>query len=376
MSGIQDAPATSSGLIGTARRATGDIDLYFLSEEEQTGQEVATLLASFIGDAQHSLSIAIYDFRLSTPLRVSIDDALHTRAAAGVAIRIVYDADKPDPPDLLGGMDPAPSGTGAFVQSLGVPYRRIGGLKLMHQKYAVRDAGLPGARVWTGSTNFTDDSWQLCDNNIVQLASPELSLAYARDFEELWQHGHIEGTGSFDPQLVDLAYRDLPLRAGVQFSPGRGEAINQMIATRVRAARRRVRLCSMLLNSGELIAALSQLLDSGVVPIDGVYDQTQMVQVFEQWQGVPHNHWKIPAVQRIIADARLVGKHSTPYSPGGRHDFMHNKILVIDNTVITGSYNFSHSAEFNAENVLTIESAAFADAYSRYIDHLKEKYAS
>ena len=54
---------------------------------------------------------------------------------------------------------------------------------------------------------------------------------------------------------------------------------------------------------------------------------------------------------------------------------MHNKVLVIDDTVITGSYNFSRSAQFNAENILFIESAPLAEAYSVYIDHLKSKYA-
>jgi phosphatidylserine/phosphatidylglycerophosphate/cardiolipin synthase-like enzyme len=58
----------------------------------------------------------------------------------------------------------------------------------------------------------------------------------------------------------------------------------------------------------------------------------------------------------------------------GRHNFMHNKVLVIDDTVITGSYNFSRSAQFNAENILFIESAPLADTYSAYIDHLKQKY--
>jgi phosphatidylserine/phosphatidylglycerophosphate/cardiolipin synthase-like enzyme len=58
----------------------------------------------------------------------------------------------------------------------------------------------------------------------------------------------------------------------------------------------------------------------------------------------------------------------------GRHDFMHNKVLVIDDTVITGSYNFSRSAQFNAENILFIESAGVAAEYSGYIDHLLEKY--
>ena len=53
---------------------------------------------------------------------------------------------------------------------------------------------------------------------------------------------------------------------------------------------------------------------------------------------------------------------------------MHNKVLVIDDTVITGSYNFSRSAQFNAENILFIESASLAEMYSSYIDHLKQKY--
>jgi len=52
------------------------------------------------------------------------------------------------------------------------------------------------------------------------------------------------------------------------------------------------------------------------------------------------------------------------------------KVLVIDNTVITGSYKFSRSAQFNAENILFIESAPLAEAYCAYIDHLIQKYRS
>ncbi|PYL53635.1 MAG: hypothetical protein DMF33_04060 [Verrucomicrobia bacterium] len=32
--------------------------------------------------------------------------------------------------------------------------------------------------------------------------------------------------------------------------------------------------------------------------------------------------------------------------------------------------------QFNAENILFIESAPLADSYSAYIDHLKSKYAA
>jgi phosphatidylserine/phosphatidylglycerophosphate/cardiolipin synthase-like enzyme len=72
----------------------------------------------------------------------------------------------------------------------------------------------------------------------------------------------------------------------------------------------------------------------------------------------------------------VIGKSSTPYTPTGRHNYMHNKILLIDDTVVTGAYNFSRSAQLNAENILFIESAPLADTYSGYIDHLKSKYAA
>jgi phosphatidylserine/phosphatidylglycerophosphate/cardiolipin synthase-like enzyme len=346
----------------------------FLAEGEQTGEQIAQQLTEFIGGSARSLDIAAYDFRLSLATRAAIEGALRERAQAGVAIRIVYDADKPDQPHLSRGMDPAPSGTGAFVRELGYPSRRISGLKLMHQKYIVRDAGLPAARVWTGSTNFTDDAWALEENNILRIASPALAVRYARDFAELWDAGDIQHTGANDGLDIILTYAGAAAHVRLFFAPGCGQTIDEEIARCVRSARRRVRVCSMLLNSSALVEALQEVIHSSTVAVDGIYDETQQQEVFRQWQTVPHNHWKIGAVQSIVQDAGLVGKRSTPYSPTSRHDFMHNKVLVVDNTVITGSYNFSHSAEQNAENILFIDSEPLAMAYSAYIDHLVRKY--
>jgi phosphatidylserine/phosphatidylglycerophosphate/cardiolipin synthase-like enzyme len=350
------------------------ISPYFLAQGEQSPIVTASRLADFLDCAQQSLDIAVYDFRLGEPLKEIVAGALARGAARGVAIRIAYDSDKPETPQLDRGMDPASSGTGALVRSLGYPYRRIGGLKLMHHKYVVRDAGTPWAAVWTGSTNLTDDSWTLQENNTVVLESPELAASYHEDFEDLWSSRVIEDSGSFDPPSAMLRYGDALATIHLLFSPGRGPAIDFDVAVHVARARRRVRICSMLLNSGALLAALGDQLHLGRVAIDGIYDQTQMEDVLVQWQHVPHNHWKIGAVHNVVERAHLVGKRSTRYSPTSPHDFMHNKILVVDDTVITGSYNFSRSAELNAENILLIESAALAETYSRYIDHLIAKY--
>ena len=347
-----------------------NLSVFFLAQREQSADAVMARLTTFIRAAKQTLDLAVYDMRFSDPLRTQLVSALRERAEAGVQIRFCYDGDKPFQPNVAAGQDPAPAGTGAFVQSLGYPWRRIAGMKLMHSKFILRDR----QSIWTGSTNMTDDAFTLMENNILEIDSAELANYYAEDFEQLWEKENFENTGNIHTVPVPLTFSGQPAEARVLFSPGCGLEIDSEIASRVRAAKRRVRICSLLINSGTLIGELGNLLRSSRVSVDGIYDRTQMADVYRQWQEVPSNRWKIGALKEIVDRAHLVGKNSTPYSPTGRHDYMHNKVLVIDDTVITGSYNFSRSAQFNAENILFIESAPLAESYSAYIDHLKEKY--
>jgi phosphatidylserine/phosphatidylglycerophosphate/cardiolipin synthase-like enzyme len=346
------------------------LSVFFLAQGEQSADAVMTRLTTFIRAAKQTLDFAVYDMRFSDVLKVALRSALRERAAAGVQVRFCYDGDKPAQPNVAAGQDPAPAGTGAFVQSLGYPWRRIAGMKLMHSKFIVRD----GQSIWTGSTNMTDDAFTLMENNIVTIDSAPLADYYTQDFEQLWQKENFENTGNIQTEPVPLAFSGQPATVRVMFSPGLGPGIDAEVARRVREAKRRVRICSLLINAGTLISELGNLLQRGTVAVDGIYDRTQMADVYRQWQDVPSNRWKIGALQEIVARAHLVGKNSTPYNPTSKHDFMHNKVLVVDDTVITGSYNFSRSAEFNAENILFIESAALAETYSTYIDHLIQKY--
>ncbi len=347
-----------------------NLSVFFLAQDEQPADAVMARLTAFIRGAQRTLDFAVYDMRFSESLRAQLAAALRERAGAGVQVRFCYDGDKPSQPNIAAGQDPAPGGTSAFIQALGYPARRIAGMKLMHSKFIVRDR----QSVWTGSTNMTDDAFTLMENNILEIDSPALADYYAQDFEQLWEKENFENTGKIQTVPVPLTFSGQPATARVMFSPGCGLQIDTEIARRVRAAQRRVRICSLLINSGTLIGELGNILRGGRVAVDGIYDRTQMAEVYFQWQAVPSNRWKIGALQEIVARASLVGKNSTPYTPSGRHDFMHNKVLVIDDTVITGSYNFSRSAQFNAENILFIESAPLAETYCAYIDHLKTKY--
>ena len=174
--------------------------------------------------------------------------------------------------------------------------------------------------VWTGSANFTGDAFTLMENNVVTIDSAPLAASYANDFEQLWEKENFENTGKIQTEPVGLMFSGQPATVRVMFSPGFGLEIDTEIARRVRAAQHRVRICSLLINSGTLIGELLNLLHAGRVHVDGIYDRTQMAEVYTQWQEVPSNHWKIPALQEIVARAHLAGKNSTPYSPTSRHD--------------------------------------------------------
>jgi phosphatidylserine/phosphatidylglycerophosphate/cardiolipin synthase-like enzyme len=342
----------------------------FLEQGRQEAADIAALLADFLAAAQTRLHLAIYDFRLSDAVAAPVIKVLRDRVAAGVEVRIVYDAGKQTRPKFAAGGDPAPPGTSAFVKRLGdgIQSKPITGgdpqmPKLMHHKYIVRD----GQSVWTGSTNWTDDSWTLEENNILCIESPEVCGYYEKDFAELWARGDIGNTGAHDTGTVRLPSGEVE----VAFAPGEGPAIDQEIARRIGHARRRVKICSMLINSGAILGALNDVLAHRALDYGGVYDKTQMDGVLLQWKGQP-SEWKIAAFQQIARP--LAGKRSTPFAPGTPRDFMHNKILVYDDTVITGSYNFSHSATENAENIVIARDPELAERYLAYIDGLVMRY--
>jgi phosphatidylserine/phosphatidylglycerophosphate/cardiolipin synthase-like enzyme len=358
-------------------RPSSGIAVTFLEQGKQTPAQIAAQLAEFVSAARSSLHIAIYDFRLSNAVAEPVVRALRERAAAGVEVRIVYDAGKPHADFAATGTDPAPPGTADFVRRLGdgIQSKPITGgdprmPKLMHHKYIVRDGRTVNGTVWTGSTNWTDDAWTLQENNIIRLDSTDLCTFYETDFGELWLRGDIATTGAHDTGTAHVGNTNVH----VAFAPGEGRAIDHDVAHRISAARRRLKIGSMLLTSGAILGALSDTLQHGrVSQYGGIYDRTQMASVKRQWQGTPAE-WKIALFDQVVAP--LAGKNSKPYAPGTPHDFMHNKIVVADDAVITGSYNLSNSATENAENLLIIDDAALAEHYSTYIDGLVKRYGT
>jgi phosphatidylserine/phosphatidylglycerophosphate/cardiolipin synthase-like enzyme len=352
---------------------TASIELSFLQDGGQPAEQVAGELSGFIGAAQRSLDIAIYDLNLTDGPAEQVRTAIMAAAGRGVAVRLLYNVDFPNPIPV-----PPPSQADtAFIESLGVPTRPVSGVPdLMHHKYIVRDAATDAATIWTGSTNWTNDSWTREENVIAKIPSAALAAEYSKNFGELWETGRVEGSGKYDLAGVPIAYQENPVKAHVVFAPGRGRQMAHMIADRIAHAKRRIRVCSPVITAGVILGTLGDLAHRPHPDFKGVYDRTQMAEVLGQWRVDPHATWKGPAFQAVSAAFPFASKVTTPYTPTSVHDFMHAKITVVDNTVFTGSYNLSHAGEDNAENLLELDSAPLADRFVAYVDAVFAHYTA
>ena len=333
------------------------LDAWTLEDGRQPPDAVAERLVAWLAEARRTLDLALYDVRLPGAVGDAVAAALHGAIGRGVRLRIAYNDDVEDPahPDTRPFEPPPPSTQPHLLEQLGAELRGIPGWRdLMHHKFAVRD----GAAVWTGSANWTLDSWSRQENVLATIDDAGVAHAYARVFGELWDGGGIGSSGSFDT----------PGAVRPWFCPGRGPELSHRIATRIGAARRRVRIASPLLTSGPVLAAVNE----AEIDLSGVCDVTQVRQVFRQWEHNPGSHWKIPLLREALL--RFTGKPSTPYAPGALHDYMHAKVTVADDTVFLGSFNLSRSGEMNAENVLEIADPALAERLAAWIDGLRRRY--
>ena len=144
----------------------------------------------------------------------------------------------------------------------------------MHHKYVVRDR----EAVWTGSTNWTEDSWSR-EENVIAIVESASSRTPSRSTSSSSGHRRtVEGTGRVEPRPVDVGgitcgRGSAGARRGAR-APDR-EAIGQ--------ARERVRIASPVITSGPILGTLAEVGSDGKVDVAGVVDDTQVDGVLFQW---------------------------------------------------------------------------------------------
>ena len=188
-------------------------------------------------------------------------------------VRLIYNVDSGRPAAL----HPPPETRPEILEELPIEVRAIAGVPdLMHHKYVVRD----GEAVWTGSANWTIDSWSRQENVLAIVEAAGIGTAYRTNFEELWEGRNVERSGFIEPDPVDVDGAEV--RAW--FTPGQGEELSQRIATAIGSARERVRIASPVITSGPVLATLAEAADRPRADVAGVVDGPQVATVFNQWR--------------------------------------------------------------------------------------------
>jgi phosphatidylserine/phosphatidylglycerophosphate/cardiolipin synthase-like enzyme len=300
------------------------IDIYFTDPEsllasQETGGPDSLLEAS-IDAARLTVDVAIYSFSLR-----SIRDALIRAHERGVQVRVVMESDNMDR-----------SAPQALIEA-GIPVlgdRREG---LMHDKFVVIDR----SEVWLGSMNFTYSGTYEDNNQLIHIRSTEMAENYTTEFEEMF----------VDDMFGDRMVPETPnpevsidgINMEVYFSPDDGVA--EQILEILNDAEESIYFMAFSFTTDEFGEAIREQAENGLT-VAGVMEEQQVNSNI----GTEYDFFKQAGLDVFL---------------DGNEGQMHHKTMIVDGRiVITGSYNFSRSAETrNDENVIIFHNEKIADFF-------------
>lgn len=284
-------------------------------------------LASALAGVQQTLDIAAYEF--NNPL---LTQAVLDAKARGVRVRVVTDNN-----DGLGG---ATTTLGQLVDA-GIPVVTDERGALMHNKFMILD----GTTVWTGSWNYTINDTYRNNNNALALRSQRVVQNYQVEFDEMFAEGQFGPTSRSNTPNVSFTQDGVPIQ--VYFGPE--DAVIPAVRDAILQADTSIRFMTFSFTVDELAHAILERAVDGV-SVQGIFERVGSETRFSE----------LTPLHCAGLDVRQDGN---PY-------ILHHKVFIIDDdTVVTGSFNFSaNAAGSNDENLLIIQDADLAAQYLAEFD--------
>jgi len=292
------------------------------------------LLGAVLADldaARTTVDLASFDFDIP-----AMTDALLRADARGVVVRLVVDSENLETPEV--------SEQTGRLQRAGIAVHFDRREPFMHDKFIVVD----GAVAWTGSWNVTDnDTWRN-NNNMLRFASRQIAADYANEFEQMFEgrFGTSKRSATPYPQ-VRLGSASVE----VYFSPQDGVA--QHVLQRLAAAKKSIHFMTFSYTEDTISDAMIAKVKAGLA-VRGVFETQN--------------------AGGSGADFTRLRQGGVDVLEDGNCYILHHKVIVVDErTVITGSYNFTGSAERdNDENLVIVDDPTLARAY---LDEFERVYA-
>lgn len=276
-------------------------------------------LIKLVDKADASIDCACYEIDYA-PLA----EALVARHTDGVEVRIVTDTDYVGEDSI------------ETLRTAGVPIVTDDRSAFMHDKFCVFD----GKRLWMGSANFTDNSFHKSFNDALDLVSPELAENYLTEFNEMFDGKQFGRRSPADTPHPRVLLNGIAIEN--YFAPE--DRVQNEIIAEIAEAQRRIDFMMFSFTSEPISEALLMRILDGVV-VRGIMEKSQ-------------------AANQYSRDEFLALRGAEIYIDENDLTFHHKVMIIDETTVVTGSYNYSTSAENeNDENVLIIESPELAAQY-------------
>jgi phosphatidylserine/phosphatidylglycerophosphate/cardiolipin synthase-like enzyme len=286
-------------------------------------------LANAIDATQNTLDIAAFELNNET-----ISDAILRAHERGVQVRIVTDDEH--------GLEDDDS-TLVDLELEGIPIVDDDRTALMHNKFMIMD----GITVWTGSTNFTQNGIYRNNNNLIALRSRRAVIAYQAEFDEMFLRGEFGPTSS-EGNSARFTQDGVPIEI---YFAAEDDVVGRILAE-INSATSTIRFMVFSFTRDDIGEALLAQAENGI-DIQGVFETTGSETEFSE----------MPRLLCAGLDVRQDGNRGV----------LHHKVFIIDeNTVVTGSFNFSNNAtQSNDENLVIIRNADIAELYLQEFDRVR-----
>lgn len=325
-------------------------------------------------EADESIDIAMYSYSHSNPVRGALERAI----ARGVKVRFLADTDLASSSSKAGGLE-----------ELGIDVRRV--TKIMHHKFAIIDGprdddslGNAGtAHIISGSGNWSSSAGTIYDENTLFMTGyAELALRLQRDFDTLWAGSKdVAYTPlTWDQTRADItdeliAENDDPntdaLLTSFNFKSTSSQGwsvlgtsvVADALVEGIGQAQRSIRVASGHLVSEPIAQAI----------LDAISNNPSLtVEIALDCQETSKGG-AIADIKEAIEDkgGSIFYKCNTYRWHYVYAQQMHHKYIIVDDEVLyTGSYNFSENAEDNTfENVLVFKGAEHAALIASYVQN-------
>lgn len=304
----------------------GGVTVFFAPCSENGRDGIDDHFISLLEGAGQSIFCSFFELRLARAAQVLID-----KHKAGVKVGIVSDSDYEDRDAVRACID------------AGIPVVFDERSAFMHNKFCVVD----GKRVWTGSMNITGNGMFRNNNNSVLIESEELADNYVAEFLEMFESREFGVRSPRNTPHPKLKLGEVDLEC--YFAPE--DKVQKKVIDEIESARERIEFMAFSFTAKPVAEAMAGRMKQGV----------QVCGLFEERN----------ANSKYSRDDYLADRGAEIHFDTNKYT-MHHKVIVIDGqTVITGSYNFSASAEEkNDENVLILRSPVIAEHYHAEFERL------